>query len=396
MLLTHSHFIFAVALKHPTLLENILGKTVVEAAWQQIMDHLQPKFKDLFSRYLDVTQQRLDHYLCSTMAKINHQDSLFDQQEQTDVILATGQHYLYEALVEYFSGGSGRKIEFVVLLKCIDDPSVASEEQLRQWTANEGLANAVMVETHSEQMSPYCNISRAEFTQLLSDRKLQTYVQSIVQLKDESIVGYEVLTRGPKGSEVERADKLFGSAAHFGLTKEIELACIIQALTHLPRLPDALFLTFNVGPEVLASHELAELLKRSSIQPYLSKIAFELTEHLPLANLEQVRTAVNAMQALGIKIFLDDTGCGFFDISTAEALAPSVVKLCISVIRRIDDGEEIKHEVCDTRKRLDELGAMTLGEGVEERFQADFLKNVGVQYAQGYLFDKPRPIEEVI
>ena len=394
--LKQTHFLFTVALHDPALLESILGKPVVEAAWQHIITELEPKFNDLFSRYSDLTQQPLEEYHCFSLAKIDTEDSLFDLQEQSEVILTTAKQYIYEALVDYFGGGSGRKIAFVMLLKAIDDPAMTTSSNIKKWTAEEGVTSSILVEKTDGQISPYCNITRGEFVNLLSSGELQTFVQSIIDLHDEKIVGYEVLTRGPKGTEVERADKLFGSASHFGLTNEIEIACITQALSHLRSLPAPLFLTFNVGPEVLASDKLQHLLAKPDIVPYHSQIAFELTEHLPLANLEQVKTAVSRMQSAGIRIFLDDTGCGFFDISTAEALKPSVVKLCISVIRRIDGSEEIRQEVCDTRMRLDQLGAITLGEGVEEDFQAQFLKEVGVRFAQGYFFDKPAPIKDVI
>lgn len=392
----NTHFLCAVILKEPMLLESILGKTIVEGAWQQLVAQLAPKFGDLFSRYHNVSIKHLTNYQLSAIAEVNENDALFNEQEQKTTILNTGQRFVYEALVDYFGNGSGRKVEFVMLVKLVrGSDKTLSSATLSQWIEEEGVSNKVVTTRVDEQTSPYCDITLSEFTNLLSEKKLQTYIQSIVCLEDERVVGYEILTRGPKGSEVERADKLFGTAAHFGLTRQIELACIEQALPYLPEMPKAHFLTFNVGPEVLASEELRQMLAQPDVVPFYSQIAFELTEHLPIENVEEIKSAVQRLQKEGIKIFLDDTGCGFFDLNTAETLRPSVVKLCISVVRRIDCSDEIKQEVTDTRKRLDSLGAITLGEGVEEPFQAKFLKQAGVQYAQGYLFDKPKPIEQV-
>ncbi|MEM9103646.1 MAG: EAL domain-containing protein [Pseudomonadota bacterium] len=391
-----SYFLFAVALKDPGLLEDILGKSILEAAWSNIAKQIAPQFQSLFVRYTEVSQPVLDHYQCFTWAKINHESLFFDEKEQKEVIFTTGYQFIYEAIIEYFGGGSGRKIAFLMLLKTIDNPVLATPDNVKNWVQTEGFDNAMLLEQIASPNALYENITANELTSIIHEKRLQTYLQSIVELKNRGVVGYEVLTRGPKDSPLERADKLFGAAARFGLTQDIELACIEQALEYLPRLPRPQFLTINVGPDVLISDTLQHWLSLPTVHEKRDQLAFELTEHMPLDDLNKVLIAVQAMQMKGIKIFLDDTGCGFFDITTAETLKPSVVKLCISVIRKIDGGEDIKHEIYHTRKRLEQLGALTLGEGVENAFQADFLNKVGVQYVQGYYFHRPVPIEQIL
>ncbi|WP_339720361.1 EAL domain-containing protein [uncultured Paraglaciecola sp.] len=394
--MSRNQYVFAASINSTDILESILGDIVLENAWVSFVNAIEPQIKSLFARYTNISEVTYTDYSFFMFVSAPKDDVMFDIQEQKTVLIPLAQQYFREMFVAHFGGSSGRKIDFSLLYTSVVHSEQFTVNTIQEAIAIEGISDALLVESFDKQVSPYCDITRQAFKQILDNQELQTYVQSIVNLQDDSIAGYEILTRGPKGSTVERADKLFGSASHFGLTREIEFACARQALTFLPYVPNNQFLTINVGPDVLASDELLALLQASEIRPFHRQLAFELTEHLPLDDLGKVTVAVKRLQNLGIQVLLDDTGCGFFDISTAEVLRPAIVKLCITVIRRIELGDVIEKEITSTRQRLDELNINTLGEGVEETFQADTLKRAGVQYAQGYYFDIPQPIEHVL
>ncbi len=394
--MANTHFVFAVALQDSGLLEEVLGETVVDYAWEQLLQRIEPQLNALFVRYSHVTDLERIDYACYLFASIDAHDAMFDLDEQRSVLFENTQRVLRESLVEYFGGGSGRKIHFSMLFDAVPDPQHVAPEHIPAWLAERGTTDVMLIEQGDQLSSPFADITKSEFVALLEQQQLQTFAQSIVKLDDLSVVGYEVLTRGPSGSEVERADKLFGSASHFGLTNEIELACVKQALTHVAELPEPLFMTINIGPEILTSDALMALLNAEHVKPFYHQLAFELTEHLPLADLDGVIASVKRLQDMGIQVCLDDTGCGFFDITTAEVLHPSIVKLCISVIRRIDASDTVTQEIVQTRERLDNLNALTLGEGVEEPFQVEALQRAGVHLAQGYYFDKPKPIGQAL
>jgi EAL domain-containing protein (putative c-di-GMP-specific phosphodiesterase class I) len=385
-----------VTLNHTDILENILGVEVLKQAWRSLVAAVQPQINSMFTRYSQVSELTcLEHsFFLSVSAPAD--DPLFDMAEQQSVLIPLGQRYLREMLITHFGGGSGRKVDFSLAYVGVDDKAFTDVTLIASLLAEHGVSDSVLMAETNKETCPHSQIERGEFVRILAAQELQTYVQSIRDLQDNSIAGYEVLTRGPKGSVVERADKLFSAASHFGLTQEIEFACAKQALSYLPLMPKATFLTVNLGPDVLSSDELFALVQREEVQPFLGQLAFELTEHLPLDDLVQVTSAVARLRKMGIDVLLDDTGCGFFDISTAEVLHPAIVKLCITVIRRIELGNVIEQEIKATRQRLDKLNTKTLGEGVEEAFQVAALKRAGVQYAQGYFFDRPRPIAEIL
>jgi EAL domain-containing protein (putative c-di-GMP-specific phosphodiesterase class I) len=74
---------------------------------------------------------------------------------------------------------------------------------------------------------------------------------------------------------------------------------------------------------------------------------------------------------------------------------PKIVKLCITVIRRIGLSDDILEEFREAVSRMAEYGEYILGEGVEQKEQLDLLNQCGVSMAQGYYFDKPKPAKEV-
>ena len=96
-----------------------------------------------------------------------------------------------------------------------------------------------------------------------------------------------------------------------------------------------------------------------------------------------------------LRLSLDDTGCGFFDLKTVETMRPEVVKLCITVISRININPGIEAEMQDTVQAVNRLGGLVLGEGVENAQQADVLTRCGAAHAQGYFYSRPRPANKL-
>ncbi|MFT2109552.1 EAL domain-containing protein [Marinomonas sp. 2405UD68-3] len=394
-ILTIKNMVYAVSLSGTEKLENIFGKPVLQSAWSNLLTEITPRVYEMFGRYQNVQFVQQYENMFIVKASFMASDSMLDPEEQQEILLSAGSTFMRDALLKHFGAATGRKLAFSNFCTLVKDREQLSEHSVRLELQKNGTLQDLHLGNTKSELSPCSNITRQEFSEILQKDKLQTFVQSIVDLQRNEVAGFEILTRGPKGSNIERADKLFNTATYFGMTKEIELACVRKGINYVKQVPSHQFLTFNVGPEVLTSPELSSLLEDPSIKPYHQQIVFELTEHLPLSDVKKITHVVQEMHHKGIQVWLDDTGCGFFDFSTAEMLKTPVAKLCITVIRQISKGHVIECEIEETRKRLNSLGTKTLGEGVEEKEQAEVLQRLGVQLAQGYYFHKPTPIEQV-
>ena len=233
--------------------------------------------------------------------------------------------------------------------------------------------------------------ANAELDELIKSCGIRTLLQPIVELRSGRVMGYEALSRGPAGSPLEQPDRLFGAAREAGREAELELLCARLALERSRgRIPAGQFLTINLGPQTLA---------RAATELPLSgrtEVLIELTEHMPLDQLAPLLQAVQALRALGVGLVLDDTGCGFADVDTVEALRPEIVKLCITVVRQVEADAPVQQSIAATVRRLRELGSRVLAEGVETASQQAVLAGWPIELAQGWLFSRAEPLDQVL
>jgi EAL domain-containing protein (putative c-di-GMP-specific phosphodiesterase class I) len=224
----------------------------------------------------------------------------------------------------------------------------------------------------------------------LHQNTLRTFLQPIVSFPAGEILGYEALTRGPAGSAVERADRLFATATRCGLTAQVEVACARAALQWADRLPHSKWMSINTSPLSLANTALRQELSRPDI-------VVEITEHLPLTDARGLLPWLAPMRARGAWLSLDDTGCGYTDMQAAQALRPDFVKLCITIIKSVTrDPDSVLTELHKTITYLKALGIGVLAEGVETQREAELLSTLAIDYAQGWLYGKPQPAGEVL
>ena len=368
----------------------VLGEKVTKSMFERIARGWAKISNELLSRHSYAPLIGEDVAFFSRTFVCDKSDLMINEEEQIEVISSAGQIRIRQLIIDEFGTGAGLKLGFSIAIVPVSGHEFSTKDiHAIESTLAENATHSPI----KDPISPFANITESEFRKIIDNREVETYMQSIVDVQTNIVAGFEALTRGMLDSEVHRADKLFGSASHFGLSEELEFTCIEVALSHLPHVPEPYFLTINSGPAVLSDSRLPALLSVPGIKEHCHRLVFEITEHLPIADVLKLKESMHAMSLLGVRFALDDTGCGFFDLDTAVELKPFIVKLCISVIRQIDASGEITAEITETRKKLDGLNAMTLGEGVEEQHQLDALQEAGVQYYQGFLFDKPEPVQ---
>ncbi|WP_212751135.1 EAL domain-containing protein [Pseudoalteromonas rubra] len=236
--------------------------------------------------------------------------------------------------------------------------------------------------------------SKEALLRVFANKNLLPYWQSIQLVQSEGIFGYEALIRGPKESQLHRADKLFGAAMAQGRQFDMEkLALMTHFSAHQQHCDCAPLdghsnrLTVNLSPGLLFDAEVSDTL---CCYPYAHLICIELTEHLPVEDWAPIKQKMTELRQLGYTFWLDDVGCGFFELALINAVKPDVAKLCITIISRLDYGAEIIEEIKQVVDTVHLYGGKVLAEGIETQQQLDIARDLGVDYAQGYFFDKPK------
>jgi EAL domain-containing protein (putative c-di-GMP-specific phosphodiesterase class I) len=305
-----------------------------------------------------------------------------DAGELAEAIEHAGRNLIREPLLAAFGGGTGGRInaDLSVFLMSRETSERDAKARWIQWTEDQ-------LRSQSPRQALDQAASSADVTGILAHRCIRTVLQPIVRVSDRAVVGFEALSRGPQGSPLERPDRLFDAAHATGRTVDAELLCAELALERTKdRLPPSTFLTINLGPEslTLAADRLA-LAGRQEVM-------LELTEHLPLNEAEDLVEVATRLRTLGIRLVLDDTGCGFADFDTVRLLRPDIVKLCITVVRNADKGADFTAAIRESAERLRKLGCQVLAEGVEREKQHAELQGCGIELAQGWLYGKPETV----
>jgi EAL domain-containing protein (putative c-di-GMP-specific phosphodiesterase class I) len=382
-------YVFALQMKDPDRFINIFGPAFAAVVWVDIIRGV-TRITDAMLRGYDILADVRSSAWGRCFRPFRPRPSSLpvDMDEQVGALAGAGRQLIREMLQKNLGAATGSQLDFSLLVTPVSgDVTDAAVIDLQLDSRFDSLPYVGL---------PALGLTRDEFGQILAQEAVEIYLQPIVALPAENVVGFEALSRGAHSGTLHPADLLFGTAARWGLTEQLELICIAKALDTLPALPAEYWMSINIGPALLKSEAFAALVFQEHLSSCWPRIVFELTEHLPIDSVLELQATVQRLKNHGMCLSLDDTGCGFFDLHTAESFRPRIVKLCITIIRRIDRSAETFAEFSETVSRLSEFGEHILGEGVEDRAQLDVLNQCGVSMAQGYYFDKPRPAGAVL
>ncbi len=235
-----------------------------------------------------------------------------------------------------------------------------------------------------------CNYN--ELIQILKNKSIRTVYQPIVRLDDGHILGYEALSRGPRDSFFESPGNLFDAAEHFNRLWELELLCRTKALENARELPPGKLLFINVNPEIIKDRKFKkgstkECISKFGMNP--SNIIFEITEKTAVSDYKSFRKTIDNYISQGYKIAIDDTGAGYSGLRLLTETRPQYIKIDMSLVRDIDK-ESIKQELMKTFYSFAKITNMQLiAEGIETVNELNTLIDIGVQYGQGYFFQRP-------
>ena len=137
---------------------------------------------------------------------------------------------------------------------------------------------------------------------------------------------------------------------------------------------------------------IASSFRRMKIDP--RRIIFELTETVFIKSLEKACEVVNEIRALGCTFSLDDFGSGFSSLRYLRSLPVDIVKIDGSFVKNIQSDQIDLTLLRSMNEIAHSLGKRTVGEFVESEEMSRCLKELGVDYGQGYYFGAPVPIDQ--
>jgi Amt family ammonium transporter len=158
------------------------------------------------------------------------------------------------------------------------------------------------------------------------------------------------------------------------------------------------FFTVNVSAQSLANDNYARFALEQFAQAGLSaaQFCFELKESMAVTHLREAEHFIRELTSAGCKIVLDDFGYGLSSLAHLKRLPVQYLKIDGRFVRRVVDDRIAESIVSGLAKAAQTLGVNTIGEHVESGAFAERLRELGVDFAQGFHFGRPQPFADLV
>ncbi len=237
-----------------------------------------------------------------------------------------------------------------------------------------------------------------ELNRAIENWEFEIFYQPKVTLSQERVIGFEALLRWRHPEKGIIPPNFFIPLAEAnGLIVPLGIRTIREACKTLkswqsqypqdPPLEMSVNLSVRQFRDVHLLDEVRKILAETQI-PHQS-LLFEVTESVLVDEPERALQIVEELRRLGIGLKIDDFGTGYSSLSYLHRLPFDSLKIDRSFINSMGQDHAAYEIVKAIISLADSLGLQVVAEGVENRSQAEELRNMGCKYGQGYLFAPP-------
>lgn len=282
-----------------------------------------------------------------------------------------------------------------------DVPQLLRQTELAMDSAKSAGGNChVFFDPALTEAAEYRRHMESDLRSAISRREFVLFYQPVVDLVARRLSGAEALirwrhpTRGliPPDHFIPLAEKT-GLIVEIGLFV-VEAAC--QQLLAWNSQGMSYTLSLNVSgrqiPDGLSPAKLLEMVQHYGISP--DQLALEITEGVMIRDIDKSLQWLNALHAMGFRVYLDDFGTGYSSLSYLKLFPLNTLKVDKSFVQDMHDGNNEHTLVGAIIAMGHSLGLEIVAEGAELKSQVLALERMGCQYVQGYYFSRPVPTEE--
>ncbi|MEW8035016.1 MAG: DUF1631 family protein [Candidatus Thiodiazotropha sp.] len=239
----------------------------------------------------------------------------------------------------------------------------------------------------------------------LTKGRLELFVQPIVPLQESEGLTqhHEILLRVRDGAgNLESPQAFIRAAEEYDMMRDVD-RWVVEAFfrevePYADRLPEGESFSINlsgmsVGDDAF-KNRLIERIKASPLQT--RHIGFEITETVLAGDISDTAAAINEIRQLGCSFSLDDFGSGYASFSYLRDFPVDFVKIDGVFVREILNKPADYATINSITEIAHFMGKQVIAEFVSDENTGLALKNMGVDYGQGYHYGKPRPLLELL
>lgn len=221
--------------------------------------------------------------------------------------------------------------------------------------------------------------------------------QPIVDLLTGNIVGCEVLARYKDSSGPMYPDVFIpiieSQKATWHFTKQLIEKCV-RDLTSMKFSGDVFRVNINFFPQDINSGQILELIQMQLNQQGRLQFVIEITENEQL-NSETSHRVMQRLLDAGFEIAVDDFGTGYSNLSQLIDYHCHTLKIDRSFVSEMEDGAIRASLIPHILNIAKQLNVKVVAEGIENEAQHQQLRDLGVQFGQGYFFSRPISAEKL-
>jgi diguanylate cyclase (GGDEF)-like protein len=238
----------------------------------------------------------------------------------------------------------------------------------------------------------------------LRHRNLEQRWLPVVRLSDGLCVGVEALLRGNEPLQRHEAGRIVAIAQARGLLPEVGRLSLRQAADSYAQLGRAgrtaaiQYFGLNLGAdEVTAPGFVEELIETAqAVAMPLDRLMLEIGEADLTARMAGVGPPLHLLAEHGVRVAIDGFGSGFASMSTLGNLPVGMIKIDRRFVWQLEHNaydREIVRTMIELAHRID---LRVTAVGVETAAQQQILRDLGCDFAQGYLYSRPLPLAELV
>lgn len=220
--------------------------------------------------------------------------------------------------------------------------------------------------------------ARRWIDRVIDEREFRFVFQPIVTISTRRVVGYEALVRFDGLDPLEVLDL----ASRAGRRVSLELALVEGALEAARVFQPGTWIHVNASPLAALAPELAGIVAAAN-----QHVVLEITENA-LFDADGA-SSLRASLPANCRLAIDDVGAGYAGLSRLLEVRPDIVKIDRGVITGIDRDPARQALVAGLVQFGCVTDAMVIAEGIETEPEREVLRQLGVRFAQGYLFAHP-------
>lgn len=239
--------------------------------------------------------------------------------------------------------------------------------------------------------SRYFSVLGERLRRTMREQAIRTVFQPLFDLQTMSVVGYEALSRGPAGTELESPEVIFDLARELDLVWELEALCIENVAPVLDSLCSRGLLFFNLESRFIQQIEARGTTVLEALRACHGGVVIEVTERSAIRDFGNFRQTLSQIRQLGFKVAVDDCGSGYASLEAVAELKPDYMKVGHGLFRGIESDTVRRRVVNLIARCAEDIGATVVAEAIETEEQLAICRDLGIGLGQGYLLQKPAP-----